>query len=60
MILMLLTVICAFGWFISHINMLAIIHYIISSGQRPPSKEEVSASTEAVVRHIFKRDRSGL
>ena len=49
------TIICAIGWLVAHVGVLALTYYIIKNGYTEPSGDELAECTRWVVKKMFKR-----
>lgn len=53
-ILLISTIICAFGWFLKHVSLMSILTFIEKKGYTQPTGEELKECTDFVLKKIFK------
>lgn len=51
-----MTIICAIGWLVSHVGVLALTYYIMKNGYPEPSGNELVECTRWVVKKMFKKE----
>lgn len=49
------TTICAIGWLKRYVSCAALIHYMNKIGCKPPSDQDLTESTQFVVKNIFRK-----
>lgn len=52
-VLMISTLVCAFGWAANYIAAKAVVHYMIKNGYQLPTKEEIKECTNYSAKHTL-------